>query len=79
VRTGTGSIPISGFKAILAGQVNMKLGIIASEGDVSFTGDFLQMQQKNTATYIDLSHPGNITTNFLIHLFITGISRNPIQ
>jgi hypothetical protein len=46
--TGTGSIPISGFKAILAGQVNMKLGIIASEGDVSFTGDFLQMQQKNT-------------------------------
>jgi hypothetical protein len=44
--TGTGSIPISGFKAILAGQVNMKLGIIASEGDVSFTGDFLQMQQK---------------------------------
>jgi hypothetical protein len=33
--TGTGSIPISGFKAILAGQVNMKLGIIASEGDVS--------------------------------------------
>jgi hypothetical protein len=68
--TGTGSIPISGFKAILAGQVNMKLGIIASEGDVSFTGDFLQMQQKNTTTYIDLSHPGNITTNFLIHLFI---------
>jgi hypothetical protein len=49
--TGTGSIPISGFKAILAGQVNMKLGIIASEGDVSFTGDFLQMQQKNTTTY----------------------------
>jgi hypothetical protein len=61
--TGTGSIPISGFKAILAGQVNMKLGIIASEGDVSFTGDFLQMQQKNT-TYIDLSHPGNITNFF---------------
>jgi hypothetical protein len=54
--TGTGSIPISGFKAILAGQVNMKLGIIASEGDVSFTGDFLQMQQKkNTLPMICLT------------------------
>jgi hypothetical protein len=30
----------------------MKLGIIASEGDVSFTGDFLQMQQKNTTTIL---------------------------
>jgi hypothetical protein len=66
--TGTGSIPISGFKAILAGQVNMKLGIIASEGDVSFTGDF--RCNKKIPLPIDLSHPGNITTNFLIHLFI---------
>jgi hypothetical protein len=55
----------------------MKLGIIASEGDVSFTGDFLQMQQKNTTT-IDLSHPGNITTNFFnSSIYNPGISRNP--
>jgi hypothetical protein len=43
----------------------MKLGIIASEGDVSFTGDFLQMQ---IPLYIDLSLTG--IPIFLIHLFI---------
>tara|TARA_R110000868_G_scaffold264879_1_gene523495 strand:- start:782 stop:5602 length:4821 start_codon:yes stop_codon:yes gene_type:complete len=75
---GSATIPISGFKAILAGQVNMKLGVIASEGDVSFTGDFLQLQQLNTATYIDLSHSGNTTTNFFnSSIYNPGISRNP--
>jgi hypothetical protein len=33
---------------------------------------------KNTTTYIDLSHPGNITTNFFnSSIYNPGISRNP--
>lgn len=73
-----GNIPISGFKAVLTGQVNMKLGVMASEGDRNKTGNYLQVQQKATATYIDLSHSGNSTTNFFNSSIVTGGNpRNP--
>lgn len=67
-----GDIPISGFVAVNAGQVNMKLGVMASEGDVGKTGDYLKVQQLNTSTYIPLSHSGNTTTNFYNSSILTG-------
>ncbi|MGM8361210.1 LamG-like jellyroll fold domain-containing protein [Flavobacterium sp. ARAG 55.4] len=73
-----GDIPISGFVAVNAGQVNMKLGVMVSEGDVNKTGDYLKVQQKNTTTYIDLSHSGNTTNNFYNSTILTGgNTRNP--
>ncbi|MBD0725383.1 hypothetical protein B6A10_09350 [Flavobacterium sp. L1I52] len=73
-----GDIPISGFVAVNAGQVNMKLGVMASEGDVAKTGDYLQVQQLNTTTYVSLSHSGNTTNNFYNSSILTGgNTRNP--
>jgi hypothetical protein len=65
-----GTIPISGFTTVGSGQVNMKLGVMAAEGDVALTGDYLAVQKlaANPSTYpgsyLILSHPKNATNNF---------------
>jgi uncharacterized repeat protein (TIGR01451 family) len=65
-----GNINISGFTTVGAGQVNMKLGVMAAEGDVALTGDYLAVQKLNLdptvypANYLVLNHAGNATTNF---------------
>ena len=65
-----GTIPISGFTTVGSGAVNMKLGVIAAEGDVALTGDYLAVQKLNADTsvypgnYLTLSHPKNTTNNF---------------
>jgi hypothetical protein len=55
----------------------MKLGIIASEGDVSFTGDFLQMQQKYHYLYWSVSPWKHNYQFFNSSIYNPGISRNP--
>ncbi|MBP6558035.1 MAG: hypothetical protein KA213_06685, partial [Flavobacterium sp.] len=81
-----GTIPISGFKTVGSGQVNMKLGVMAAEGDVALTGDYLAVQklaQDPTVypgNYSILSHAGNTTTNFFnssIFPLPTGGNSNP--
>ena len=66
-----GTIPISGFTTVGSGPVNMKLGVMASEGDVALTGDYLAVQKLNsdptvynTTNYLTLNHAGNSTNNF---------------
>ncbi len=65
-----GLIPISGFTTVGSGPVNMKLGVMASEGDVALTGDYLAVQKLNAnpavypGSYSVLKHAGNSTTNF---------------
>ncbi|MFV8373985.1 LamG-like jellyroll fold domain-containing protein [Flavobacterium sp. LB1P71] len=68
-----GSIPISGFTTVGSGQVNMKLGVMAAEGDVATNSgsDYLAVQKLNadpavynTTNYLTLNHAGNSTTNF---------------
>ena len=68
-----GTIPISGFKTVGAGPVNMKLGVMAAEGDVATNSgsDYLAVQKLNanpavynTTNYLTLNHAGNATTNF---------------
>ena len=65
-----GNIDISGFTTVATGQVNMKLGVMAAEGDVGLTGDYLAVQKLNAnpsdypANYLVLNHAGNATTNF---------------
>lgn len=69
-------IDVNGFKAVQDGPVNVKLGVMAGEGDVTIGGDKLSMivpdlndnknflATLNDNTYEDLSHPGNSTDNF---------------
>lgn len=57
-------LPVSGFHTAQNGDVNMKLGIIAGEGDRSITGDYFQIQRLNTNQWVDLSHGNNATNNF---------------
>lgn len=68
-----GNIPVSGFTTVDSGQVNMKLGVMAAEGDVATNSgsDYLAVQKLNadpttynTTNYLTLSHAGNTTTNF---------------
>ena len=74
VRVGEyGNIPISGFTTVATGQVNMKLGVMAAEGDVATNSgsDYLAVQKLNadptvynTTNYLTLNHTGNATNNF---------------
>ncbi|MEL0650570.1 HYR domain-containing protein [Algibacter sp. TI.3.09] len=69
-------IDVSGFKAVQTGDVNIKLGVMAGEGDVGIGGDRLAMIIPDTddvegipATFLnnsyrDLVHPGNTVGNF---------------
>jgi hypothetical protein len=66
-----GTIPISGFTTAGSGQVNMKLGVMAAEGDVNLSGDYLAVQKLNadpavynSTNYLTLNHAGNSTSNF---------------
>ncbi|SEG41602.1 LamG-like jellyroll fold domain-containing protein [Flavobacterium urumqiense] len=68
-----GTIPISGFTTVGSGQVNMKLGVMAAEGDVATNSgsDYLAVQKLsadptvyNTTNYLTMNHAGNSVDNF---------------
>ncbi|HRG02480.1 MAG TPA: hypothetical protein PKZ75_15305, partial [Bacteroidia bacterium] len=72
------TLPVSGFNTVQAGNVGVKLGLMASEGDVAFTGDYFQIQKNSDASYLNLSHSGNSSTNFFNSSINTGGAfRNP--
>ena len=71
-------IPISGFNAVQTGQVNVKLGLMAGEGDVGISGDYFNILKSSTNTWEPLTHTGNTTTNFFNSSIQTGGNfRNP--
>ncbi len=57
-------LPVTGFNTVQSGNVGMTLGVMASEGDVAFTGDFFRVRKLNTANYQVLDHGGSTATNF---------------
>ncbi|HLV14725.1 MAG TPA: hypothetical protein VKY41_06055, partial [Xanthomarina sp.] len=74
---GTGSttayeLPVSGFNAVQAGDVNIKLGLMAGEGDRSISGDFFSIRNANNNAWVSLSHSGNSTNNFFNSSIVTG-------
>ncbi|RVT77498.1 hypothetical protein EOD40_06760 [Flavobacterium sufflavum] len=85
-----GNIPISGFTTVGSGQVNMKLGVMAAEGDVATNSgsDYLAVQKLNadpttynSTNYLTLNHAGNTTSNFFnssIYPVPTTGTSNPI-
>ena len=71
-------LPITGFNSVATGNVGMKLGLIASEGDVSYNGDYFEIQNKTTNTYTRLNNEANVTNNFFNSAIQTGGNvRNP--
>lgn len=72
-------IPVSGFSAGNSGDINLKLGIMAGEGDVGAAGDFLAIQKLNNPhDRFFLSHELNDTENFFNSSILTGgNNRNP--
>ena len=71
-------LPVSGFNTVQYGNVNMKLGMMAGEGDVGIAGDYFQIQKVSDASWFTLNHSGNSTNNFFnSSVFTGGNARNP--
>ncbi len=56
-------LPVEGFRTAQNGDVNIKLGIIAGEGDRSIEGDYFEIIKKD-GQYKKLKHSGNTENNF---------------
>lgn len=67
-------LPISGFKARQNGPVNIKMGIMAGEGDRSISGDYFQIWNKTTQSFEALTHSTNADTNFFNSSINLGIN-----
>ena len=71
------TLPVSGFNTVQTGTVGVKMGMMASEGDVDFTGDYFQIQRNSDGNFINLNHSGNSSTNFFNSSINSGGARNP--
>ena len=65
-------LEVSGFNAVQNGDVNIKLGLMAGEGDVDISGDYFQIQKQSDNSFMNLSHSGNTTNNFFNSSIQTG-------
>ncbi|RCU57309.1 hypothetical protein DU428_05785, partial [Oceanihabitans sediminis] len=79
-------LPVSGFNAVQSGDVNVKLGLMAGEGDKGISGDYFQIIKSanvndanpNNNAWVSLNHSGNSTNNFFNSSIQTGGNpRNP--
>ena len=87
VEGGTASfeLPVSGFRTAQDGDISMKLGLIAGEGDRSISGDYFQILPHGKLSlptpaetdWVYLSHTGNSTTNFFNSSIPAPAPRNP--
>lgn len=75
---GTVDLPVSGFNTAQSGAINMKLGVLAGEGDRPIVGDYFWIRDYTNTNWIPLRHDGNSTTNFFNSSILTaGNTRNP--
>ncbi|WP_131539651.1 DUF11 domain-containing protein [Pedobacter nototheniae] len=87
INKGNQTLSISGFNAAQNGDVKIRMGMMAAEGDRATSGDYFKIQQLNTSNWISLYHslnmdknpnPANTSTNFFNSSILTGgNSRNP--
>src|SRR5690606_7493519 len=71
-------LPVSGFNTAQSGPINMKLGVMAGEGDVGISGDYFRIRNWQDNAWVTLSHAGNSTSNFFNGSVVTGgNARNP--
>ncbi len=55
---------IDGFNAVQSGDVNIRLGLMASEGEYGFDGDYFEIEELNSGNYRRLANKRGSTTNF---------------
>jgi len=78
ISSGTQSFDISGFRAAQNGDVNIKMGIMAGEGDKGTSNDYIEIRNRTSDSYTRLSHGGNSSSNFFNASIFTGSNnRNP--
>jgi len=78
ISSGTQQFDISGFRAAQNGAVNIKMGIMAGEGDRGTSGDYIEIRERTSSNYTTLSHGDNTTNNFFrASIFTGGNNRNP--
>ena len=71
-------LPVAGFETAQSGPINMKLGVMAGEGDVGISGDYFKVRNWQDNAWVSLSHSGNSATNFYNSSVNTGGNpRNP--
>ena len=74
-------LPVSGFNSVQSGNVGMKIGFMASEGDVNYTGDYFKIQNLATTNYTTLSRAANGVVpnpdNFFNSSITSTGTRNP--
>ncbi|WP_299525938.1 hypothetical protein, partial [uncultured Lutibacter sp.] len=75
-------IPVNGFHATDEGDVNVKIGMMAGEGDRGISGDYFQMRNTSNTSWVHLQHTGNTTTSSTKNFFNSSIQtggnpRNP--
>lgn len=76
-QTTSHDLYISGFETVPVGDVNVKIGYFAGEGDRDISGDYLRVKN-NANDWVNLSHAENSTNNFFNSSIQTGgNSRNP--
>jgi hypothetical protein len=72
------TIPLNGFNSAQSGPVNVKMGMIAGEGDRNISGDYFQIRNASNTAWVGLNHNGNATNNFFnSSVFTGGNVRNP--
>jgi hypothetical protein len=71
------TLPVAGFNTVQSGTVGVKMGMMASEGDVDFTGDYFQIKKNSDGSFLNLNHTGNSTGNFFNSSINAGGARNP--
>lgn len=69
-------LPVSGFRTAQNGHIDMRLGIIAGEGDVDIKKDYFQIQRHNGG-WEYLIHSGNTVNNFFNGSIPAPNPRNP--
>lgn len=79
---GNVELPISGFRTAQSGDINVKLGVTAGEGDVGVTGDYFEIRNAANNNWVGLNHTNNApsgnTPNFFnSSIFTGGNARNP--
>jgi uncharacterized repeat protein (TIGR01451 family)/gliding motility-associated-like protein len=71
-----GELLINGFNAVQNGPVNLKLGLMASEGERGLVGDYFEIRNAADTEWVRLNHALNETNNFFNSSIYTPVSDN---
>ena len=69
-------LDVEGFRTAESGDIRIKMGIIAGEGDRGIQGDFFRIKNR-AGQFVALSHSGNSTTNFFNSSIPATTPRSP--